>query len=82
MADKLAEEGLAALAEYPELEVEFAPGLSVEEAIPKAQDADAIIVRSATKIRGDLLDAAAKLRVVGRARIGVDNIDLDVATER
>ncbi|MEM7540636.1 MAG: phosphoglycerate dehydrogenase [Pseudomonadota bacterium] len=82
VADKLAQEGLDALAEYPELDVEFAPGLSVEDAIPKAQQADAIIVRSATKIRGELLDAARQLRVVGRAGIGVDNIDLDITTER
>ena len=82
VADKLAQEGLDALAEYPELEVDFAAGLSVEEAIPHAREADAIIVRSATKIKGELLDAAEKLKVVGRAGIGVDNIDLDASTER
>ena len=82
VADKLAPEGIAALEQYPELEIDFTPGLSVEEAIPHAAQADAIIVRSATKIRGELLDAASRLKVVGRAGIGVDNIDLDAATER
>lgn len=82
VADKLAPEGIAALEQYPELEIDFTPGLSVEDAIPHAANADAIIVRSATKIRGELLDAATQLKVVGRAGIGVDNIDLDVATER
>ncbi|MGR8918163.1 MAG: phosphoglycerate dehydrogenase [Gammaproteobacteria bacterium] len=82
VADKLAPEGIAALEQYPELEVDFSPGLSVEDAIPHARDADAIIVRSATKIRGELLAAAERLKVVGRAGIGVDNIDLDAATER
>lgn len=82
IADKLADEGVAALRSYPELEIDFSPGLSVEEAIPHAADADAIVVRSETKIRGELLDAAKKLRVVGRAGIGVDNIDIDGATER
>lgn len=82
VADKLAPEGIAALEEYPELEIDFSPGLSVEEAIPHARDADAIIVRSATKIKGELLAAAEKLKVVGRAGIGVDNVDLDAATER
>lgn len=82
VADKLAPEGIAALEQYPELDIDFTPGLSVEEAIPHAAAADAIIVRSTTKIRGELLDAAQKLKVVGRAGIGVDNIDLDIATER
>lgn len=82
VADKLADEGVEALKRYPELEVDFSPGLSVEEAKAHAAEADAIIVRSETKIRGELLDAAQKLRVVGRAGIGVDNIDLDATTER
>ena len=45
-------------------------------------DADALIVRSATKVTADLLDRALRLRVVGRAGVGVDNIDLDEATKR
>ncbi len=44
--------------------------------------AHGLIVRSATKVRGDLLAAAPALRVIGRAGVGVDNIDLDAATER
>ena len=82
IADKLADVGVEALKKYSEIDIDFAPGLSVEQAIPHAADADAIIVRSETKIRGELLDAAQKLRVVGRAGIGVDNIDLDATTER
>src|ERR1700730_9295520 len=45
-------------------------------------DADALIVRSATKVTPELLDKAHRLRVVGRAGVGVDNIDLDEATRR
>ena len=82
VADKLALEGIAALKEYTPLEIDFSPGLDVEAAIPHIADADAVIVRSETKIRGKLLEAAKKLRVVGRAGIGVDNIDLDATTER
>lgn len=82
VADKLAPEGIAALKQYPEIAIDFTPGLEVDAAIPHAAEADAIIVRSETKIRGSLLEAAARLRVVGRAGIGVDNIDLDTATER
>jgi len=82
VADKLAPEGVAALEQYDELDVDFTPGLKVEDAIARARDADAIIVRSATKIRGELLEACKKLRVVGRAGIGVDNIDVAGVTER
>jgi D-3-phosphoglycerate dehydrogenase / 2-oxoglutarate reductase len=82
VADELAAEGIAALEQYPELDIDFSPGLSVEDAMPHASVADAIIVRSATKIKGELLAAATNLKVVGRAGIGVDNIDLDGATER
>src|SRR5215469_3025357 len=45
-------------------------------------DADALIVRSATKVTDDLLAKAPKLRAVGRAGVGVDNIDLEAATRR
>ncbi len=82
VADKLAPEGIAALEEYPELEIDFSAGLSVEDALSHVADADAIIVRSATKLKGELLDAAKKVKVIGRAGIGVDNIDLEKATER
>jgi len=46
------------------------------------RDAEALIVRSATKVTPELLDQAPRLRVVGRAGVGVDNIDLDEATKR
>ena len=82
VADELSAEGVAALREYPEIEIDFAAGLSVADAIPHAAAADAIIVRSATKIKGELLAAATKVKVIGRAGIGVDNVDLDACTER
>jgi D-3-phosphoglycerate dehydrogenase len=82
VADELAPEGIAALKEYAEIEIDFSPGLTVDEAIPHVKNADAIIVRSATKLKGQLLDAAVRCKVIGRAGIGVDNIDLDVSTER
>ncbi|MGH9593874.1 MAG: hydroxyacid dehydrogenase, partial [Bryobacteraceae bacterium] len=45
-------------------------------------DADALIIRSATRVTPELLEAAPQLRVVGRAGVGVDNVDLDAATRR
>ena len=64
----------------------FAPelrtGLSEDELIEVARDAHALIVRSATSITRPVIEAAGGLRVIGRAGVGVDNIDLDAATER
>ncbi|XP_014256858.1 D-3-phosphoglycerate dehydrogenase [Cimex lectularius] len=56
--------------------------LSTEELIKEIQDYDALIVRSDTKVKAEVLAAAAKLRVVGRAGTGVDNIDTEAATRR
>jgi len=56
------------------------PGLSRQALIELADRYDAIVVRSATKLTADVIQAAKKLKVVGRAGIGVDNIDVDAAT--
>ena len=56
--------------------------LSPDELVSEIKDADGVIVRSATKITADLMDKAEKLRVIGRAGVGVDNIDVKAATER
>ncbi|MGI8542978.1 MAG: phosphoglycerate dehydrogenase [Aridibacter sp.] len=56
--------------------------LSPEELIKRLKDSDGVIVRSATKITAEIMDKAEKLRVIGRAGVGVDNIDVKAATER
>src|SRR5271155_4500979 len=43
---------------------------------------DAIVIRSATKLTADLIDAGERLKVIGRAGVGVDNVDVDAATRR
>lgn len=63
-------------------EVEVATGLSKEELIEKVKDKDALLVRSATKVTREVLEAAEKLKVIGRAGVGVDNIDIKAATEK
>ncbi len=64
----------------------FAPNVqlkaSPDELKEHAKNADGWIVRSGTKITPDLIDAAEKLKVIGRAGVGVDNIDLEAATRR
>jgi D-3-phosphoglycerate dehydrogenase len=80
ISDKLADQGLAVLAAVPELSVDHRPGLSAEELIRAIPEYDALIVRSGTTVTKDVIAAGTKLRAIGRAGIGVDNVDLLAAT--
>lgn len=62
-------------------EVDFKPGLSPEELLEIIPQYDGLAIRSATTVTPEVLAAATKLKVVGRAGIGVDNVDIPVATE-
>lgn len=62
--------------------VDEKPGLTKEELIAIIGDYDGLAIRSATKVTKDVLDAATKLKVVGRAGIGVDNVDIPCASAR
>ncbi len=64
------------------VEVDEKPGLAKDELKAIVGDYDGLAVRSATRVTADLLDAAPKLKVIGRAGIGVDNIDIPAATAR
>ncbi|MEE8295632.1 MAG: phosphoglycerate dehydrogenase [Sphingomonadales bacterium] len=64
------------------VEVDLKPGLSPDELKKIIGDYDGLAVRSATKATRDIIAAAVNLKVIGRAGIGVDNIDLEAATER
>jgi D-3-phosphoglycerate dehydrogenase len=64
------------------IEVDLMPGLDSEELKARIGSYDGLAVRSATKVTSGLLDRARKLKVVGRAGIGVDNIDVAAATQR
>jgi len=79
VADKISERGVKLLKEQPGWNVV----LTTKETLNgEIADADALVVRSATKVTPELLAKAARLRVVGRAGVGVDNIDLEEATRR
>lgn len=78
VADALAEAGVAALAEAHEVDVKT--GLSKDELLVVAPAYDAIVVRSATTIDADVIAAARQLKVVARAGVGLDNVDIDAAT--
>jgi D-3-phosphoglycerate dehydrogenase len=78
VAEALAEEGLAAL--RAEHDVDVSLGLSRDEILARLPDYDALIVRSQVQVDAAAFAAGSRLLVVGRAGVGVDNIDLEAAT--
>jgi D-3-phosphoglycerate dehydrogenase len=80
VTDDVDPEGVALLAAEPALQVDELPTLPKDELLRRIGDYDAIVGRSATRISPELLKAGTKLRVVGRAGVGVDNISIDDAT--
>jgi D-3-phosphoglycerate dehydrogenase len=80
VADPIAEEGLAIL--RANARVEFVQGGGSGDLQSRLAEADALLVRSETRVTAALLDAAPRLRVIGRAGAGVDTIDVDAATKR
>ena len=82
VSDKLAEAGLRVLREAPGVELEFRPGMSEDELCSVIGEYDGLIIRSATQVTPRVVEEAHKLRVVGRAGIGVDNVDIPAASRR
>ena len=64
------------------LEVDFRPGMSPDEIKAVIGDYEGLIIRSATKVTNDLLESASRLQVVGRAGIGLDNVDIPAASQK
>jgi D-3-phosphoglycerate dehydrogenase len=79
VCDNVSPKGVAHLEAQSELEVTVVNGALTDDLLA---DAEAIIVRSATKVTPEVMGKTPKLRVVGRAGVGVDNVDVEVATER
>src|SRR5262245_19927013 len=82
VSDTLSEQGLAVLRQGAGLEVDYRPGLSETDLRAAIPGAAALVVRSGSKVTASVLEAADQLRVVGRAGIGVDNVDVDSASKR
>lgn len=82
VADKISQTGIDYLKAQPDFEVDVSIGLSPEALLEKVRDVHAIAVRSETKITRQVIEAAPLLRVVGRAGVGVDNIEVPAASER
>ncbi len=81
VADKISPKGVAFLRQQPGFEVVEAYGSSPEKVLELVRDVHAIAVRSETKITREVFAAAPLLKVVGRAGVGVDNVDVEAATE-
>ena len=81
ICDAIAREGVEILKQRG-LEVVDLSDLPKDKLVEKVGDLDAIIVRSATKVRKDMIDAAKNLKVIGRAGVGLDNIDVEYAKSK
>lgn len=82
ISDKLAEEGVAILKAVKDFQVDCKFGIKPEELRSIIKNYDALIVRSGTNVTSDIIEAAERLRVIGRAGVGLDNVDLKAATKK
>ena len=82
VADPISDTGIAELQADPQLDVDVKLGRSEDEILTDIADYDALIVRSQTTVTPKIIEAADKLRAIGRAGVGVDNIDQPAATSR
>src|SRR5204862_6689603 len=75
--EPIADAGIDLLRQHFDVDVDTESDLA-----EKIGDYDAIVIRSATKLTADLIERAGRLKVIGRAGVGVDNVDVEVATRR
>ena len=80
VSDPLSEQGLAILGQ--QFTVDVLTKLSEEELIEKIPDYDALVIRSGTQVTRKVIEAADKMKIIGRAGVGVDNVDVEAATEK
>lgn len=82
VADSIAEEGLEAFKEYSDLQIDVNTGLTPEQLGEIIGEYDGLVVRSASNFRGEVIPKATKMKVVGRAGAGVDNIDVEECSKK
>ncbi len=82
VSDPLSEEGLKVLKSIKDFQVDVKTELKPEELKSVIKGYEALLVRSATKVTRDIIEAADKLKVIGRAGVGLDNVDLAAATQK
>lgn len=82
ISDNLSEEGIRILKEVKEFQVDIRLELKSQDLKQAIKGYQALIVRSATKVTKEIIDCADSLKVIGRAGVGLDNVDLEAATNR
>ncbi|GFE60899.1 phosphoglycerate dehydrogenase [Geobacter sp. AOG2] len=82
VTDEVSAEGLALLTQDARIQLDVKLGLKKEELLAVIGDYEAIITRSGTTVDKTLLDAATKLKIVARAGVGIDNVDVDYASSK
>lgn len=82
VSDNLGEAGIKIFQNEDGIDVDVKTGLAPEDLKAIIGEYDALVIRSATKVTADLLSAATRLKVVGRAGIGLDNVDIPAATKK
>src|SRR5271167_663840 len=82
LSDALAAQGVDVLKRNPRISVDVKIGLQPAELAGIVAPYHALVIRSATKVTREVIEAATSLKVIGRAGVGVDNVDLEAATRR
>jgi D-3-phosphoglycerate dehydrogenase len=82
VSDIFSTEGLAIFEKAAGIELDYRPGIPPRELREAVTDAEALVVRSGTQVTGEILEAAKNLRVIGRAGIGIENMDLEAANRK
>lgn len=82
VSDAIAQEGIDVLQSHSSLKTDVKTELTPDELKQVIGDYDGLVIRSATQVSAEVLECAKKLKVVGRAGVGVDNVDLNAATQR
>ena len=82
VTDTLAESGLDILRAAKDVELDYRSGLKGEALLDAVRQSDALITRSGTAVTPELVNAGTRLRIIGRAGVGLDNVDVDACTAR
>lgn len=82
VTDTLAESGLEILRAANDVDLDYRPGLKGAELLRAVAESDALITRSGTAVTEELVNAGNRLRIIGRAGVGLDNVDVEACTRR
>jgi D-3-phosphoglycerate dehydrogenase len=82
VTDSIAASGLEILRAAEDVDLDYRPGLKGEELLQAVRESDALITRSGTAVTEELVNAGNRLRIIGRAGVGLDNVNVDACTRR